>query len=98
MAPGENLPAKKKILNGKLQNNYLIFNLNFMQVLKAFFRGLILGIILGLLLAPKSGEETRSQLKEKFDEAREKVVKAAKEVAKEVKEVEKGTKKVREKK
>ena len=34
--------------------------------------GVIAGIAAGILFAPKSGEETRKELKEAFDEAKEK--------------------------
>ena len=38
-----------------------------------FLTGVAIGVGIGILFAPKSGEETRRELKEKFDELYEKV-------------------------
>jgi len=43
-----------------------------MGKLKGFLTGGILGMIAGVLLAPKKGEETRKQLKEESDKLSEK--------------------------
>jgi gas vesicle protein len=46
----------------------------------AFLAGAIVGVVAGVLLAPKSGEETRRQLKGYARKAEEEVIEAAKEV------------------
>ena len=38
-----------------------------------FLTGVAIGVGIGILFAPKSGEETRRELKEKFDELYEKI-------------------------
>lgn len=39
----------------------------------ALFAGLAIGIVMGIMFAPKSGEETRKDISEKIDDVKKKV-------------------------
>ena len=50
------------------------------KILKAGFWGVILGAIAGLFLAPKSGKETREDLKQKAGEMKDKAMATAEKI------------------
>jgi gas vesicle protein len=54
---------------------------NWPEVTSAFAIGLGVGAILGVILAPKSGEETRALLREKAEEGIDEAVAGGKKVA-----------------
>jgi gas vesicle protein len=39
----------------------------------ALFAGIAIGVVLGIMFAPKSGEETRKDISEKIDDVKKKV-------------------------
>jgi gas vesicle protein len=53
----------------------------------AFFLGASLGVVAGILLAPKSGEETREDLSDRLNEGAERVRTAGKTVARRAQEM-----------
>jgi gas vesicle protein len=56
------------------------------KILKAGLLGVILGAIAGLFLAPKSGKETREELKHKAEEIKDKAMATAEKVEKKAEE------------
>lgn len=57
------------------------------KIFKAGFLGTALGVLLGTLYAKKPGEETRKELKEKFEKGKGKAFDTAKKVAHEAGEI-----------
>jgi gas vesicle protein len=39
----------------------------------ALFTGIAMGVVLGIMFAPKSGKETRKDISEKIDDAKDKI-------------------------
>lgn len=57
------------------------------KILKAGFWGVILGAIVGLFLAPKSGKENREDLEDKAEEIKDKTIAAVEKVEHKAEEI-----------